>query len=102
MTEKVIRCKCGCGRRMPFKKLKEGIVFYNENCEQWYNKIGKNLGKKRRQYRYPSRYISKPKDTVEDRYSYNGNKYCKNYQDDNICCVMCYENGEKKYKSCKG
>ena len=68
-------CKCGCGRRIPHYKVRRGQVFYNCFCSNNFN------SKKNKKYKQK---------TNTDFYK-GGKKYCKNYNDDLLRCVICYE-----------
>lgn len=78
-----VYCKCGCGRRISHYKAKKGQIFYNRICSNNYNL-------KNRVYK---------KNVNKDFYKW-GKKYCKNYNDEKLKCVICYENKEKQLNGC--
>lgn len=80
MTE--VYCKCGCGLRLSNQKVKRGSIFYNKKHSAAYHgrlRKGTKLG--------PYRNVKGDKDVD---YSL-GTRYCKNYNNDDIKCVVCYE-----------
>ena len=80
----------------------------NKECYKWHLKykalekslvLAENILKKKREL-YPSQIINKPKEDVNDRYVYKGRSTCANYNDNDINCVMCFENAECKFRNC--
>jgi len=77
-----VYCKCGCGLKLSGRKIKNGRIFYNKKHSAIYHgklRKGTKLG--------PYKNIKADRDVD---YSM-GSMYCKKYNDDDINCVMCYE-----------
>ncbi|MBQ2174814.1 MAG: hypothetical protein II453_07095 [Alphaproteobacteria bacterium] len=88
--EKEMKCACGCGKDLPKNKEERGGRFYNrKHAAKW--RADQRRGTKLGPYR-------KVRQDAESRdVDYNlGPKYCKKYNNDDIKCVMCYEQYQDK------
>jgi len=84
-----IYCKCGCGKRIGHQKAKKGRVFLNKKHSAIYRERNKKQ-KKEATDSFWKRKIN-----------YNlGTDYCKKYNNDDIKCVVCYEQELKNTKGC--
>lgn len=92
MKIKEVYCKCGCGKRIGHQKAKKGRVFLNKKHSALFREMQKRQDK-------PSK-IKKEVKRIKIDYKY-GTNYCKKYNDDDIKCVMCYEQDLKSFKTCK-
>lgn len=105
MFEDDLLCACGCGLRVSNKKRKKGGIYYNivhANRHKGVLSMGKKKGPyKKKKKVYPSQDVYELKMDINDRVYYNGKSKCFNYNDDDIKCVMCFENEEYVNKSCR-
>lgn len=82
-----VYCRCGCGRELtPFQIKKKG-KYASKACEARWRRYNSD------KYKLYARPNSK--------YSYLGEKECLNYNDDDIKCVMCYEQELYFDKKCR-
>ena len=81
-----VLCRCGCGKALtPYQIRKKG-KYASKACEaRW-----------RRHNSVKYRLYARP----ENKYSYLGEKNCLDYNDNNIECVMCYEQEKFQSKKC--
>ena len=87
-----VYCKCGCGKVMPNSKLKLGCVFYSRRHYGVYRTKISLQGKE---------YKAVKKNKQERHINYSlGKGYCKKYNNENIKCVVCYEQDLKCDKGC--
>ena len=103
MFEDDLLCACGCGLRVSNKKRKQGGIYYNivhANRHKALLSIGKKKGPYKKKKTYPSQQVYELKMDVNDRYFYDGKSKCLNYNDNDINCVMCFENAECKFRNC--
>lgn len=90
ITEGIRRWMCdACKYQKNLKRKKQQYALYKTNIN-WNEKPEKSI----------SRIINKPSNSVEDRYAYNGKAKCLNYNDDDIKCVMCFEQELYSQKTC--
>ena len=84
-----VYCECGCGKLLPNKKAKKGIRFLNQkHASKW--RAAQRKGKKLGPYK-------KRQDSEDMEVDYNlGKRYCKKYNNEDIKCVMCYEQYQDK------
>jgi hypothetical protein len=88
--EEMILCACGCGKKVPNNKERRGGRFYNcKHAAKWRadQRRGKKLG--------PYRKVRQDAGSRDVDYNL-GPKYCKKYNNDDIKCVMCYEQYQDK------
>lgn len=82
-----VYCRCGCGRELtPYQIRKKG-KYATKACEARWRR--RNSDK----YKLYARPNSK--------YSYLGEQECLNYNDEDIKCVMCYEQELYSNKNCR-
>ena len=84
-------CACGCGKELSNQKVKRGQRFLNKKHSAKYHgqlRKGTKLG--------PYKNVDCDR---EVDYSL-GTKYCKKYDNNDIKCVMCYENCQKDDGKC--
>ena len=104
MFEDDLLCACGCGLRVSNKKRKQGGIYYNivhANRHKGLLSIGKKKGHYKKKKIYPSQQVYELKMDINDRYYYDGKSKCLNYNDDDIKCVMCFEEELYMKKSCR-
>jgi len=95
MGDKIVYCKCGCGKILSNKKLKQGGIFYNHTCANRFN------SRKRCENNHKKEHQKALRMDINDRFFYNGKSKCANYDDNNIKCVMCFEKEEYLKKDCR-
>lgn len=81
----MVLCACGCGRELSKTKLKRKQRFINrKHAAKWHGmqRKGTKLG--------PYKKTLQNADSREVDYSL-GCKYCKKYNNNDIKCVVCYE-----------
>lgn len=103
MSNNPIYCKCGCGKELSNKKKKKGNLFFNViHANRYHNALrkGKKIGPYKKKTTYISRIIDTPKMDINDRFYYNGSSKCVGYNDNNIECVMCFEENMFRKKDC--
>lgn len=83
-----VKCKCGCGHYLSMRQAQTGIKFVNHSHANMYN-AKKLKGKKYN--------MMKNKGFSE---MIDGKQYCKNYNSNELNCVMCMEQALFKAKSC--
>ena len=104
MFEDDLLCACGCGLRVSNKKRKKGCIYYNivhANRHKGLLSIGKKKGHYNKKKTYLSQQVYELKMDINDRYYYDGKSKCLNYNDDDIKCVMCFEEELYMKKSCR-
>ena len=85
----MVLCACGCGKEIANKKAKRGGRFFNQkHAARWRGMMrkGTHLG--------PYRNVSGDRSVDYSK----GKEYCKDYDNEDIICVMCYENN--RYEHC--
>lgn len=104
MFDDILLCKCGCGKPVSNKKRKQGCVYLNIQHSNKHKGL-LATGVKRKPYKkrqkYPSQDVYNLKMDINDRYFYNGKSKCLNYNDDDIKCVMCFENDKYNKQICR-
>lgn len=90
----MVLCACGCGKKLSNRAIRSKSKFINRN----------HYAKYREKMRAENGYYKrlKPKSNPSDRkilYEL-GDKFCKDYDNDNIKCVMCIENNLEKPEKC--
>ncbi len=83
-----MKCACGCGKEISNQKAKKGGKFLNRKHSAAYMakmRKGKKLGPYRKRKEISS---------IDDKHiDYtHGPVFCSSYDNDNIKCVMCFEN----------
>ena len=105
MFEDDLLCACGCGLRVSNKKRKQGGIYYNivhANRHKGILMTGvKRAPYKKKKKKYLSQMIDSLKMDINDRFYYDGKSKCLNYNDDDIKCVMCFEEELYIKKSCR-
>lgn len=83
-----VLCRCGCGKALtPYQIRKKG-KYASKACEARWRRYN---SEKYKLYARPN-----------SKYSYLGERECTNYNDENIKCVMCYEQELYHDKKCRG
>lgn len=93
MEERIL-CKCGCGCKVSLRRMRAGRLFLNQkHAAKWRGEQRK--GKKMKAYNFikkPGRPAGVTGDISSRSVDYAlGPRYCANYNDEDIRCVMCYE-----------
>ena len=105
MFEDDLLCKCGCGKRVSNKKRKAGGLYYNilhANRHKGILMTGvKRAPYKKKKKKYLSQMIDSLKMDINDRFYYDGKSKCLNYNDEDIKCVMCFENETYAKQKCR-
>ena len=97
----VVYCKCGCGRKLTLKQKKEGRIYSSLVCS---NRVHANerKGKKRGPYdKTKSKGCAHQYRYEQDGVSYKGKSVCLKFENTDINCVMCYEQGLFRKKDCR-
>lgn len=97
----VVYCKCGCGRKLTKRQKQVGGVYASMKCanrKQAKERTGKKRGpyNKKKEKGATRRYIYE-----KDGVSYRGTDVCLNFNNENITCVICYEQGLFRKKECR-
>lgn len=89
--ENRIYCACGCGKLVPVLKQRRGGICKNRRHAAVYrNKQRKLLAHKSNNRKKQDKFAG-----------YCGQKSCLNYDDNDIQCVMCFENEWYVKKPCR-
>lgn len=99
--KKVVKCKCGCGKRLTLQQKKWGCVYASRECA---NRVkgAAAVGVKRGPYKVYAENTNGRKLKYErNGVSYQGKKVCLNYDDANVMCVVCYEQALYRAKGCR-
>ena len=97
----VVFCKCGCGKELTLQQKKWGCVFASNKCS---NRIkgDARVGVKRGKYtHYADNNQGRKLLYEKNGISYQGKTVCLNYDDDDLQCVICYEQSLFRKKSCR-
>ena len=96
----VVYCKCGCGRKLTKKQKQLGGIYASMKCanrQQAKDRTGIKRGPydKSKSFGYTRRYTYE-----KDGVSYRGKDVCLDFNNYDIACVMCYEQGLFRKKEC--
>lgn len=80
-------CKCGCGKPLTAYQIRKHGKYASRACQARYRRNN------------PDKY--KLYANSNSKYSYVGEKKCLNYNDEDIKCVMCYEQDLYLNKDCR-
>lgn len=99
--KQVVYCKCGCGRKLTNKQKQWGCEYASVKCA---NRVKGNnrRGIKRGPYKgFADNHQGRKLVYEKNGVSYKGKEICKNYDDNKIDCVICYEQGLYRAKACR-
>ena len=99
--DEVVFCKCGCGKELTLQQKKWGGIYATRKCANRMKGLKEKGIKKGKYQGFADGAYGRQLRYQKNGVSYQGKSVCLNYDDTNINCVICYEQGLYRAKSCR-